>query len=188
MNKKRHTNNEDTAPEAGTEAQETQENNFDPGGAEASGQMEELLKDRDRAAQERDEYLNLAQRVKADFDNYKRRNQNVREDAYNDGVLDTIGKFLPVLDNLERAAGAAGDEESLREGVQLVLKQLNTVLCAAGIQEIAAEGQAFDPNLHHAVMQEDAEEHESGKVIAVMQKGYCMGSRVLRHCMVKVAK
>jgi molecular chaperone GrpE len=135
-----------------------------------------------------DEYLNLAQRVKADFENYKRRNQSVREDAYADGVRDTLEKFLPVLDNLERAVCAEGPENALRDGVQLVLRQLCTVLASSGVEEIPAQDCAFDPNVHHAVMQEPAEGCESGKVIGVLQKGYTHSGKVLRHSMVKVSE
>lgn len=187
MNRKKHkmedTDTENTAPAADSvEDAVSDEDN------EATRQMEKLAEENDRAARERDEYLNLAQRVKADFENYKRRNQNVREDAYNDGVWDTLGKFLPVLDNLDRAACSNGGEEALREGVQLVLKQFCGILSAAGIEEIKAEGITFDPNLHHAVLQEAVEGEECGKVLSVLQKGYIKDGRVLRHCMVKVAE
>lgn len=151
-------------------------------------EMKRLTEEGEKAAKERDEFLNLAQRVQADFDNYRRRNQNAREDAYNDGVRDSLVKFLPVLDNLERAAAAQGEEGALKEGVQLVLKQLNTVLANAGVEEIPASDCAFDPNVHHAVMQEAVEGCESGRVITVLQKGYTHGGRVLRHCMVKVSE
>jgi molecular chaperone GrpE len=187
MNKKRHKADEGATGSAPDE-QEVKENAVAVEDTEVAMQIEKLIQDNDKASKERDEYLNLAQRVQADFDNYRRRNQNAREDAYNDGVRDTLVKFLPVLDNLDRAASAPCGEEALREGVQLVVRQLNTVLCSAGVQEICAEGQVFDPNLHNAVMQECAEGVESGMVTAVMQKGYMMGCKVLRHSMVKVAE
>lgn len=151
-------------------------------------EMRRLTEEGDKAARERDEFLEVAKRLKADFENYKRLNRTAREDAWNDGVRDTLQKFLPVLDNLERAALAEGGAEALREGVQLVLKQLNTILANAGVEEIAADGCSFDPNLHHAVMQEASGDSESGKVVAVLQKGYTHCGRVLRHSMVKVAE
>lgn len=142
----------------------------------------------EKAAKERDEYLNLAQRVQADFDNFRRRNQNVRQDAYMAGGHDMLVKLLPVFDNLERAAAAEGSAEALREGVQMVLRQLCGVLETAGVQEIQAQGEAFDPNLHNAVMQEETPDTESGTVTAVLQKGYRAGDKILRHCMVKVSQ
>lgn len=142
----------------------------------------------EEAQRQRDEYIALAQRVQADFDNYRRRNQNARQDAYDDGVRDTLTKLLPVLDNLERACAAQGSEDAIREGVQMVLKQTLAMLSAAGVEEITADGVAFDPNLHNAVMQEPADGVESGTVLQVLQKGYAQGTRVLRHSMVKVAQ
>lgn len=186
MNKKRHKNDESAGGNAPIE--EAQEGAIATEDTELAKQIERIVQENDKATRERDEYLNLAQRIQADFDNYRRRNQNAREDAYGDGVRDTLIKFLPVLDNLDRAACSPAGEDALREGVQLVLKQLNTVLGSAGVEEIKAEGAAFDPNLHNAVMQDSAEGVQSGTVTAVMQKGYIMGSRVLRHSMVKVAE
>ncbi len=151
-------------------------------------EIKRLTEESEKAARERDEFLKLAQRVQADFDNYRRRNQNVREDAYNDGAHETLLKFLPVLDNLERAASAQGDEGALREGVLLVLKQLNGVLAASGVEEIPAQDCVFDPNVHNAVMQEAVEGCEAGKVVGVLQKGYTHKGRVLRYCMVKVSE
>lgn len=186
MNKKKH--HEDEAAAANAAADEPKQDDAAPAEDGAAAKWEQLMNERDRAAQERDEYLNLAQRVKADFDNYKRRNQSVREDAYADGVRDTLEKFLPVLDNLERAVSAEGPENALRDGVQLVLKQLCTVLASSGVEEIPAQDCTFDPNIHHAVMQETVEGCESGKVVGVMQKGYTHGGKVLRHSMVKVSE
>ena len=155
---------------------------------EIAEQINALLATADNAIRERDEYLTLAQRVQADFDNFRRRNQSVRRDAYDEGMRDTLVKLLPVLDNLDRAVAAQGADESLREGVLMVLRQLNAVLQAAGVEEIPAEGAAFDPNLHNAVMQEATEDAMSGAVTGVLQKGYKMGDKVLRHSMVKVAQ
>ena len=151
-------------------------------------EIKRLTEEGEKAARERDEFLSLAQRVQADFDNYRRRNQNAREDAYNDGARETLLKFLPVLDNLERAAAAPGEEGALREGVLLVVRQLVGVLSAAGVEEIPAQDCCFDPNVHDAVMQEAVDGCESGKVVAVLQKGYTHRGRVLRHCMVKVSE
>lgn len=186
MKKDRQTaGDREAAPQNGAAAQENAPAVEDTDQARA---MDECVQQADRIAQERDEYLNLAQRVQADFDNYRRRNQNVREEAYNEGVRDTLVKFLPVLDNLERALQAQGQEADLREGVLLVNRQFVSLLNAAGVEEIKAEGEPFDPNLHNAVLQEAAPGAQSGSVTAVMLKGYCMQGRVLRHSMVKVAE
>ena len=135
-----------------------------------------------------DEYLNLAQRVQADFDNYRRRNQNVRGEAFEEGARALVATLLPVLDNLERATSAAADspEQSLREGVEMVLRQLNDAFAKRGVTAIARAGEKFDPNLENAVMQGTPEDGEPGTVCEVLQKGYQMGGFVLRHAMVKV--
>lgn len=135
-----------------------------------------------------DEYLNLAQHVQADFDNYRRRNQNTRADAYEDGARAFITTLLPVLDNLERAIGAADDsaDKSLRDGVVMVHRQLAEALTKRGVTPIDRKGEKFDPNLENAVMQGVPEDGEPGTVCDVLQKGYQMGGCVLRHAMVKV--
>lgn len=135
-----------------------------------------------------DEYLMLAQRVQADFDNYRRRNQNVRSEAFENGARAFVTTLLPVLDNLERAIGAADSsaDKALREGVEMVQRQLADAFTKRGVTFIARKGEKFDPNLENAVMQGTAEDGEPGTVCEVLQKGYQMGSYVLRHAMVKV--
>lgn len=135
-----------------------------------------------------DEYLTLAQRVQADFDNYRRRNQNVRGEAFEDGARAFVTTLLPVLDNLERAIGAADTsaDKALREGVEMVQRQLAEAFTKRGVTLIARKGEKFDPNLENAVMQGTPEDGEPGTVCEVFQKGYQMGGYVLRHAMVKV--
>ncbi len=136
---------------------------------------------------ERDEYLELAKRQKADFANYRRRNENARREAEDEGRRDTVRAFLPVLDNLERAIEAAGEEESpLKSGVDMVLRQMLGVLGQMKVEVIDPLGEAFDAEAMNAVMQGTAEEGEPGTVCGVLQKGYRMGGRVIRHAMVKV--
>ena len=136
--------------------------------------------------QKAEEYLNLAQRVQADFDNYRRRNQNIRADAFEDGAKEFIKLLLPVVDNLERALAAESTDEAMRAGVELVYKQLSEVLQKRGVTVIDRLGEKFDPNLENAVMQGTEDEGEKGAVCAVLQKGYKLGDAVLRHAMVKV--
>lgn len=137
---------------------------------------------------EKDETVQLLQRNQADFDNYRRRNASARADSYEEGKRDCIKALLPVLDNFERALDneQAGDE-AWREGVRLVNRQLHDLLQKQGLSEIEADG-AFDPNMHEAVMQEKAEGSESGDILAVLQKGYRVGDKIIRHSMVKVAE
>lgn len=133
-----------------------------------------------------DEYLTLAQRVQADFDNFRRRNATVRADAYADGQREVAASMLGVLDNLERALSSAAEDSPLRSGIELTLRQMWSVYEKLGVTPIERTGERFDPNLENAVMQGTPEEGEPGTVCQVLQKGYRMGDRVLRHAMVKV--
>ena len=146
--------------------------------------------EKEKLKAERDEYLSLLQRERADFENYKRRNQAAISEAYQNAAIDVATKFLPLMDNLEYALKAAGEEETpIKQGVALIAKQMQEILDSLGIEEIEAEGQPFDPNFHNAVMQEDAAEgEESGAVKEVLMRGYKMKDRILRHSMVKVTK
>jgi len=134
------------------------------------------------------EYLAMAQRVQADFENFRRRNESVRSDSFAEGKRDVAAAMLPVLDNLERAAEAAekSPDEALKNGVNLVLKQMNDVYQKLSVTPINRLGEKFDPNLENAVLQGTEDEGEPGTVCQVLQKGYMMGDRVLRHAMVKV--
>ena len=134
-----------------------------------------------------EEYLDMAQRKQAEFANYRRRTEGVRAEAFDDGRRDAIDKLLPVIDNLERALAAAGAEESaLKNGVEMVLRQTKESFAKMGVEEIDPIGQPFDAEYHNAVMQGTEDEGEPGTVCAVFQKGYKLGSRVIRFAMVKV--
>ena len=134
------------------------------------------------------EYLQLAQRVQADFENFRRRNESVRADAYADGRKDVAAVMLPVLDNLERAveAAAGSQDEALKSGVEMVLKQMTDAYEKLNVKPINRVGEKFDPNLENAILQGTEEEGEPGTVCQVLQKGYMIGDKVLRHAMVKV--
>jgi molecular chaperone GrpE len=147
-----------------------------------------LKKELEEANAKTAEYLAMAQRVQADFENYRKRNESVRADAFADGRREVAAAMLPVLDNLERAVGAAADsaDEALKNGMELVLKQMTEIYQKMDVTPIDRKGERFDPNLENAVLQGTAEEGEPGTVCQVLQKGYRMGERVLRHAMVKV--
>ena len=140
------------------------------------------------AVAKQEEYLNMAQRVQADFENFRRRNQNVRKEAFDDGARAFAATLLPVIDNLERAIAAAQNsaDESLRSGVEMVYRQLCEAFEKRGIAVIDRKGEKFDPNLENAVMQGTSEDGEPGTVCEVFQKGYQLEGVVLRHAMVKV--
>ena len=137
---------------------------------------------------EKEETVALLQRNQADFDNYRRRNAAVRTDSLEEGRRECIKSLLPVLDNFDRAMeNGSAEDSSWHEGVKLVHRQLLETLQKMGMSEIDTTGK-FDPNLHEAVMQEAVDGKESGAIIAVFQKGYRVGDRIIRHSMVKVAE
>ncbi|MDO5022070.1 MAG: nucleotide exchange factor GrpE [Eubacteriales bacterium] len=142
-----------------------------------------------KALQERDEYLLLAQKVQAEFENYRRRNQKIRAEAFDDGAIAFIRTVLPVCDDLERAIQAAegeSEESPLHTGVKLVYRKLMDALNKRGVEEIDRLGEKFDPYLEEAVAQGNPDEGEPGTVSAVIQKGYKLNDYVIRHAMVKV--
>ena len=139
------------------------------------------------AAAKAEEYLALAQRTQADFDNFRRRNESVRADAFAEGQRAVAKAMLAVLDNLERALAApAAEGDTLRTGVEMTLKQMLATYEKLGVTVIDRLGEKFDPNLEDAVMQGSPEEGEPGTVCAVFQKGYVMNGHMLRPAMVKV--
>ena len=167
-------------------AEETQ--NAESNEAEKEAQADSVQKALDEANTKAAEYLALAQRVQADFENFRRRNESVRADAYADGRKDTAAMMLPVLDNLERAveAAAGSPDEALRNGVEMVLKQMTEAYSKMEVTAINRLGEKFDPNLENAILQGTEDEGEPGTVCQVLQKGYMIGDKVLRHAMVKV--
>jgi molecular chaperone GrpE len=137
---------------------------------------------------EKDETVVLLQRIQADFDNFRRRNASIRLDSYEEGKRDTVKELLPALDNLERALESIPAENaSLREGIAMVHRQMLESLKKLGLEEVESDC-IFDPTKHEAVMREKVDGKESGEIVVVFQKGYRMGGRIIRHCMVKVAE
>lgn len=129
-------------------------------------------------------------RLAADFQNYKRRVEKEKSDIYAYANEKIVTELLDVIDNFERAI--AHDQEckdsKMLEGMAMIFKQLKGVLEKSNVDEIKAIGEEFDPNFHHAVMTENSVEYESGKVTAVLQKGYLLNGKVIRPSMVKVAE
>ncbi|MBQ9779054.1 MAG: nucleotide exchange factor GrpE [Clostridia bacterium] len=133
-------------------------------------------------AEGEDKYLRLA----AEYDNFRKRSAKERDMIYGDAYADALAVFLPVLDNLERAAQFA-DGESVAKGVEMTLKGITDALERLGITEIEAQGLPFDPEVHNAVLHVEDETLGESVVAEVLQKGYRRGDRVLRYAMVKVA-
>ncbi|MGB9680066.1 MAG: nucleotide exchange factor GrpE [Thermoanaerobacteraceae bacterium] len=134
------------------------------------------------------EYLEMAQRLKAEFENYRKRTEKEKSEMIDYGQEKVILELLPVIDNFERALMSEGDLTSYKEGVELIYKQFKKILDNLGVEEIKAEGEIFDPYKHHAVMQDEVEDKKENEIIEVFQKGYTLKDKVIRPSMVKVAK
>ena len=138
---------------------------------------------------ERDEYLDLAQRVQADFENYRKRAAREQERLVAHAHERLVRELLPILDDLERAVEAAErhEEAQLVEGVKLVEQSLRNALRKEGLVEIETDG-AFDPHVHEALLTQPSDDAEPGSVLEVVQRGYRVGDKVVRPARVIVAE
>ncbi len=144
----------------------------------------------EKLKQEKEEVYNRLLRLQAEYDNFKRRTQKEKEAERKYKAQDVVTAILPVLDNFERALQVDKTEATagIIDGITMVYRQLQDALKDNGVETIEAEGQAFDPNMHHAVMQVEDDEVESNYIVEEMQKGYLLKDRVIRPAMVKVNK
>jgi molecular chaperone GrpE len=140
------------------------------------------------AEAKRDEYLDLARRTQADFENYRKRTSQQAAQAGERAKAGLLRELLPVVDNLERALAAATDSEGpLHEGVKLVLADLQGVLGRAGVEALEPRGERFDPNVHEAISTAPIEGSDAGLVVEVVEKGYRMRDTVIRPARVVVS-
>ena len=187
MAHKHHNNNpfknsENLDEEISEETAQTSENK-DEKKAESNSELEELQQKYDTLNQQ---YLRLA----ADFDNYRKRQAQEREDLLKFGTENALKKMIEVLDNFERGKKALENVEDcakVKESFDLVHKQVFDALSKLGLEVIETEGKEFDPNFHDAVMQTPTSEHSENIIINELQKGYKMGDKVLRPALVNVA-
>ena len=126
-------------------------------------------------------------RTLAEYDNYRKRTIKEKESIYPEAKAVVVEKFLPVLDNFQRAIESAENKDAFYEGVVMLKKQMDEVLTALGVEEIKAVGEEFNPEFHNAVMHVEDEETGENIIVEEFQKGYKIGDRVIRHSMVKVA-
>ena len=132
---------------------------------------------------EHDSFLRLA----ADYDNFRKRTVKEKEASYGNGRADTIGKLLPVYDNLERALNQPTEDAAYKKGVEMTMNELVKILAGMGVEIFGERGDTFDPNLHNAVMHIDDESLEENTISQVFQKGFKLGDKVIRFAMVQVA-
>ena len=143
----------------------------------------EFEKAQQALAQEHDSYLRLA----AEYDNYRKRSQKEKESLYTDIRSETVEKFLPVYDNLERALAQETQDAAFKKGVEMTMNQLVSVMEKLGVVSFGAAGEVFDPQLHNAVMHVEDEALGENVIAEVFQKGFKVGDKVVRFAMVKVA-
>ena len=167
-----------------TEAEQTVEEK-EAAEQQADAVEEKVEENKEEAEPEEDgdaKYL----RLMADFQNYKKRVEKEKKDLYSYANEKLATDLLEVVDNFERALSHEDSGDGFKEGMEMIFKQLNGVLEKHGLAEIPALGEDFDPNFHNAVMTEETDEYESGKVSGVLQKGYTLNGKVIRPSMVKV--
>ena len=142
--------------------------------------MEELNA---KLREEQENHLRLA----AEYDNFRKRTQKEREALYTDIKAETVGKFLPVFDNLQRALAQETADEAYKKGVEMTMTGLLGIMEGLGVSSFGEVGEEFDPNIHNAVMMVDDENHKEGEIVSVFQKGYRKGDKIIRYAMVTVA-
>ena len=157
-------------------AEAATEEKAEPTAEERIAALEAELKEKD------DKYLRMA----AEYDNFRRRSREEKAAVYADALSDTVGELLPIIDNLERAA-MYDDGEKVKEGLMMTAKSVSAVLEKLGIETVGAAGETFDPNLHNAVFHVEDESYSDGEIVAVFQKGYKKGNKIIRFAMVKTA-
>ncbi len=174
---------ERTTRETAAEAQAPQE-----AAPQVSALLEDVQKQLAEAQAQVAEYKDGWQRSVADFQNYKKRIETERAETYQAAVGNIIKRYLPIMDDLERALAARPEGLAWADGIELIYRKLQSILDAEGIKRIEAEGQMFDPNFHEAIGEEHADGARSGQIIGVVRNGYILGDRVLRPAMVRVAR
>lgn len=170
---------EKTAPQSGAET---------PGAEQVDSELKQLQKQLEQSADDLTRQKDLLLRTAAEYDNYRKRTEREKTMVYSDAAADTLEKVLPVCDNLERAlAQTGGSVEDLRKGVEMTLHQLSAALEKMGVTAIGQQGEPFNPELHNAVSHIENEELGENVVAEVLQKGYRIGDRIIRHAIVQVA-
>lgn len=134
-------------------------------------------------AAEKDKYLRLL----AEYDNFRRRSAKERESLYTDVRADTLKKFLPVYDSLNRALTQTPEDDASRKGLEMIMQQYGSALEQLGVKPIEAVGKTFDANLHNAVMHIEDDAYGESEIVEEFEKGFAIGDKVLRYSVVKVA-
>lgn len=179
--------------------EETEDESKEESVQEEQEPIDEEIEDEEEAVVSMEDYQKLLKeleetkerllRVQAEYDNFRKRTQREKEAALKYRAQEVIEELLPVMDNFERALQVEAKDEAAKniiQGVDMIYRQLQTVLENQGVKEIKTDGEIFDPNLHQAIAQVNEEGFESGQITETLQKGYELKDRVIRPAMVKV--
>lgn len=153
-------------------------------------ELEVIKSQLDDKSKKCDEYFNMLQRTAAEYENYRKRTAREKDTLYSEAVSDVVAAFLPAIDSIERAiqvCSKEGSDQSIREGIELVSKQIKSIMDNIGVQEIKTVGEEFNPEVHNAVMHIDDDSYGQNLVVEEFQKGYIYKDKVIRYSMVKVA-
>lgn len=151
--------------------------------AEASAEPSEAEQLKEQLAQLNEKYV----RMLAEYDNFRKRSQKEKDAIYPRATADTVEKFLPIVDNFERAMSASCTDETFKKGMDMIFQSFMNTLTSLNVEMIGETGETFDPNLHNAVMHIEDEQYGDNEIVQVLQKGYRIGDRVVRYAMVQVA-
>lgn len=146
--------------------------------------LKETIENQKSALEEKEDRY---KRIMAEFENYKKRNSKEKDMLYNSLLSDIVAAFLPVIDNLEKAISTKTEDENLRQGIELVVKQINDIFTKFGVETIETVGKPFDPEVHEAVSSVQDDSLGEKIVKEEFRKGYKIGAKVIRHAMVVVA-
>ncbi len=159
------------------------------GGAKPAAALAAAKAECEKLAKKLDETNSTLLRTAAEYDNFRKRSAREKDAAFSGGLSHAVEKLLPVIDTLTLAINAETDDASYKKGVEMTLEQCKKAFEALGVKEIDALDKPFDPNMHAAVAQQPAPEgKESGTVLAILQTGYILGEKVIRHATVMVAE
>lgn len=158
-------------------------------GEETTATDEALLAEKDKKIAElSDQYVRLL----AEYDNFRRRSRQEKDQLYAQSVTDVVGEWLPIIDNLERAMAISEASENqevkqFSEGLNLVMRQVEKTLEKLNVEKLDPLGESFNPNLHSAVLHIDDDNYAANEIVEVLEKGYARNDKVIRHAIVKVA-
>ncbi len=174
---------DEQTPDSETDTQDSEKPSEDSENANDADEKDKEPSPEEILKAEKDKYV----RLYAEYENFRKRSQKEREGLYEVVKSETVAKFLPVYDNIERALKQKTEDEAFYKGIEMTMTQLNEVFDKLGVKPIEAVGKKFDAKLHEAVMHVEDDEHGENEIVEEFRKGFTIGGKVIRFSMVKVA-